>query len=223
MKNHISKRIIAFAAAAAICGTTVPFVFASDLNGTKTIVCDEGDNLTVGGSAETADETQRLIDARPDIRRRMDDMGRGLVAVKTDNGVFVSWRWEGTESLNVKYNLYKNGVKINSEPMILTNYTDNEGTAGDKYSVSAVTDGVEGEKCAEVSVWDDGYLEIPLNKPETKSWRTAATQLITRPVTRPLRILTVTANMYYCGAPVLQPDRPSQFFGLCSSIPYPVH
>lgn len=168
MKNHISKRIIAFAAAAAICGTTVPFVFASDLNGTKTIVCDEGDNLTVGGSAETADETQRLIDARPDIRRRMDDMGRGLVAVKTDNGVFVSWRWEGTESLNVKYNLYKNGVKINSEPMILTNYTDNEGTAGDKYSVSAVTDGVEGEKCAEVSVWDDGYLEIPLNKPETK-------------------------------------------------------
>lgn len=168
MKNHISRRIIAFAAAAAICGATVPFVFASDLNGTKTIVCGEGDNLTVGGSAETAAETQRLIDSRPNIRRRMDDMGRGLVAVRMNNGVFVSWRWEGTESLDTKYNLYKNGVKLNSEPMSLTNYFDIYYMGKDKYSVSAVTNGVEGKRCAEVSVWDDGYLEIPLERPETK-------------------------------------------------------
>ncbi len=168
MKKNILKKAVSVMAAAAVFGSAVPFALASTLNGTKTIVCDESDDLSVGGSAETAAETQRLIDARPNIQRRMDDMGRGLVAVKTDNGVFVSWRWEGTESLNVKYNLYKNGAKLNSEPMSLTNYTDNEGKASDKYSVSAVTDGAEGERCAEVSVWADGYLEIPLQRPENK-------------------------------------------------------
>ena len=167
MNKGLLKRTLAVTVAASLLGSAVPLAFASDLNGTKTIVCDEGDNLTVGGSAQTAAETQQLIDSRPDIQRRMDDMGRGLVAVKTDNGVFVSWRWEGTESLSVKYNLYKNGVKVNSEPMSLTNYTDNEGKTSDKYSVSAVINGVEDERCEAVSVWADGYLEFPINCPES--------------------------------------------------------
>lgn len=168
MKRSLLKRAFTVIIAASFSGSVVPFALASDLNGTKTIVCDEGDNLTIGTYPESAAQTQRLIDARPNIQRRMDDVGRGLVAVKTDNGVFVSWRWEGTESLSVKYNLYKNGVKVNSEPMSLTNYTDNEGKASDKYSVSAVTDSVEGEQCDEVSVWADGYFEIPLQRPENK-------------------------------------------------------
>jgi len=154
------KRIIALAAAMSCCVGAA----ASEMNGTKDINCKVGDNLTVGTYPESAKETQALIDSRPDTLRRIEDMGRGLVAVKTDNGVFVSWKWKGTESINVKYNLYKNGVKINREPLDLTNYTDINGTEKNIYAVAPVIDGVEGEKCDEVKVWD-GYFEIPLGDP----------------------------------------------------------
>ncbi len=158
------RRSTAVLSAAALLSGAAAVATASDLNGTKSIKCDVGDNLTIGAYAESAAETQKLIDARPDIQRRTEDMGRGLVAVATNNGVFVSWRWEGTESIDVKYNLYRNGKKLNAEPMSLTNYTDIDGTAKDKYSVSAVTDGKEGERCKEAAVWD-GYLEIPIESP----------------------------------------------------------
>ncbi|MCH5212098.1 MAG: hypothetical protein J1G06_03715 [Oscillospiraceae bacterium] len=168
MKNVLLRRTFSVAIMAAFLGSVFPFVIASDLNGTKMIVCGEGENLTIGTYAESASKTRELIDSRPDIYRRMDDMGRGLVAVKTDNGVFVSWRWEGTESLGVKYNLYRNGIKLNEEPMSFTNYTDNDGNPSDKYSVSAVENETEGAQCEPVSVWSDGYLEIPLQRPENK-------------------------------------------------------
>lgn len=163
MKTSFKKVTAVTAAASVLLGMT-SYVSASDVNGTKAINCDVGDNLTIGTYAESAAENQRLIDNRPDIQNRVEDMGRGLVAVKTDNGNFISWRWKGTESLEIKYNLYRNGELVNSKPMSLTNYTDIDGKAGDKYSVSTVLNGTEGEKCDEVSVWD-GYFEIPLDKP----------------------------------------------------------
>lgn len=164
MANYNFKKIVAATSAFAILSASAAQVMASDQNGTTSIKCAVGDNLTVGTYPESAAETQKLIDNRPDIQRQVEDMGRGLVAVKTENGVFVSWRWKGTESINVKYNLYKNGTKLNAEPMSLTNYTDIDGKLTDKYSVSAVADGNEGEKCAEVTVWN-GYYEIPLGDP----------------------------------------------------------
>ncbi len=163
MKKLIFKSISAILSIA-VLGSGAAQVMASEINGTKSILCDVGDNLTVGAYGESAAETQKLIDNRPDIQNRVEDMGRGLVAVKTDNGNFISWRWLGTESLETKYNLYRNGTLLNSKPMSLTNYTDIDGKAGDKYSVSAVVNDKEGEKCAEVPVWN-GYYEIPLDKP----------------------------------------------------------
>jgi hypothetical protein len=159
------QKWIAAAIAITMCAGIVPAVYASDLNGTAEINCKVGDNLTVGDYPESATETQKLIDNRPDVKRQMEDIGRGLVAVKAENGNFISWRWLGTESLDVTYNLYRDGVKLNSQPLTVTNYTDNAPTSGCKYSVSTVIDGKEGEKCGEVSVWNDGYLDVPLQKP----------------------------------------------------------
>ncbi len=166
MKKTLLKRITAAAAVMGVLAGTIPIVSASDINGTKDILCSVGDNLTVGTYPEAAAETEKLINSRPEMLRLTDDVDRGLVAVKADSSVFVSWKWLGTESLDVKYNLYKNGELVNKEPMSLTNYTDNNPASGDKYAVSAVVNGVEGERCDEVSVWEDGYLEIPLNRPE---------------------------------------------------------
>lgn len=163
-KQIFRKTAAVISALSVIAGMTA--AFASDVNGTKEILCSPGDNLTVGTYPESAAETQKLIDSRPDVQRFSENWDRGLVAVKNDTGTFISWRWLGTESLDVKYNLYKNGVKLNSEPLSLTNYTDINPDANAKYSVSAVIDGVEGERCEEVSVWNDGYLDIKLDRPE---------------------------------------------------------
>lgn len=74
-----------------------------------------GSNLKLGDYSESATETQNLIDDRPDIQHRMETFGRGVAAVKTGSSVFVSWRWLSTESIDVRYNVYRNGEKLNSQ------------------------------------------------------------------------------------------------------------
>lgn len=99
--------------------------------------------------------------------RQMEKIGRGLVAVKVENGVYVGWRWLGTEAAATSYHVYRNGQKVNDEPIQQsTNFLDKEGTASSTYAVSAVVDGVEEKPSQEVSVWDSQYLRIPLQKPE---------------------------------------------------------
>lgn len=157
-KEIIMKKIIAVLAAAAMLSQ------ASVLAAEQTV--NPGDSLKVGDYAESAAETQALIDARPDIQRFSENLDRGLIAVMADGYGFISWRWQGYESLSVKYNLYKNGEKLNSEPLSLTNYTDINAKSGDKYQVAPVVDGKEGEKCEEVTILDTSYFDIPIQKPE---------------------------------------------------------
>ena len=45
-------------------------------------------------------------------QRVVDKLDRGLVAVQTTKGVFVSWRIQSEEYQGVTYNLYRNGTKI---------------------------------------------------------------------------------------------------------------
>ncbi|MCI6491310.1 MAG: rhamnogalacturonan lyase, partial [Prevotella sp.] len=45
-------------------------------------------------------------------QRTVDKLDRGVVAVKTTKGVFVSWRIQSEEYYGVTYNLYRNGTKI---------------------------------------------------------------------------------------------------------------
>ena len=44
--------------------------------------------------------------------RQMEWLNRGLVAVKTSGGVFLSWRVLGTEGSETSFNLYRDGEKI---------------------------------------------------------------------------------------------------------------
>ena len=61
-------------------------------------------------------------------QRRTDQLDRGLVAVKNNAGVFLSWRILGEEYYDVTYNVYRNGTKINGSPLTVSNYVDNGGT-----------------------------------------------------------------------------------------------
>lgn len=95
-------------------------------------------------------------------QRFTDRIDRGLVAVKTSGGVFVSWRIFGEEYYDTKYNLYRDGSKLNGAPMSLSNYTDKSGSASSTYSVQAVVRGEEQAPCAPVKVWGNSYLSIPV-------------------------------------------------------------
>ena len=95
-------------------------------------------------------------------QRATDVLDRGLVALPSGSGNFVSWRIMGEEYYDVEYNLYRDGVKLNPVPLKVSNFTDNKGTAASKYQVAPVVRGVEQEKCAEVTLWNNGYLDIPM-------------------------------------------------------------
>ena len=98
--------------------------------------------------AETA-QAQRVI----------DKLDRGVVAIKTTGGVFVSWRIQSDEYYDVTYNLYRNGSLI-AENLNISNYTDKSGTTSDTYTVEAVKRGVKQSKSVAVTPWSNSYLEI---------------------------------------------------------------
>ena len=95
-------------------------------------------------------------------QRVMENLDRGLVAMKKGNGVYLSWRLLGQEWYDVNYNVYRDGTRLNAEPLATSNYYDASGTTSASYTVRAVVRGVEQEKCAEVTRWNNGYLDIPM-------------------------------------------------------------
>ena len=100
---------------------------------------------------------------------QLEKLERGLVAVKTAQGVFLSWRLMRQEVqgstkeriIGADFEVYRNGEKI-ALVTSSTNYLDAAGTEADTYAVA-----VTGESpCAAVQVWEKGYLDLPLRKPE---------------------------------------------------------
>lgn len=101
---------------------------------------------------------------------QMEDLDRGVVAVKVTGGVYVSWRMLGYEydktAANVAYHLYRDGTKL-ATVTDSTNYLDAAGTASSSYSVSAVIKGTECAKSEGSTPWAQNYLSIPLTPPAT--------------------------------------------------------
>jgi rhamnogalacturonan endolyase len=93
-------------------------------------------------------------------------LDRGVVAVATSNGVFVSWRMLGTEADNVAYNVYRNGIKLTASPIAnSTNYVDTAGNTTATYRVAAVVGGVEQPVSNASAVWAQQYLTVKLQRP----------------------------------------------------------
>ncbi len=93
-------------------------------------------------------------------QRTTDILDRGLVAVPSGSGSFVSWRIFADEYYDTQYNLYRNGVRVNPSPLSVSNFVDPQGTAGSRYQVAAVVRGVEQEKSAEVARQSMQYLQF---------------------------------------------------------------
>ncbi len=99
--------------------------------------------------------------------RTMEYLDRGVYAVDTENGVFVSWRLLATEyGEDVAFNVYRNGSLVNSSPIDdKTNIIDKGGNAGDVYTVVKLQDGKLYESEETVAL-KENYITIPTQKPE---------------------------------------------------------
>lgn len=96
-----------------------------------------------------------------------DNLGRGVLAVKAEEGVFVSWRSMPADDPGLGFDIYRDGVKLNETPLTkMTNFTDKEGTVGSRYTIKAVLGGNEIEVAEAPDVWDGDFMKIHLDRPE---------------------------------------------------------
>lgn len=96
--------------------------------------------------------------------RRMEHLDRGLVAIKVDQGIYLSWRFLGDEPDTVRYRVYRDGARI-AEVSDSTNYSDAAGLPTSVYAVAPVINGVEGKRSAELTPQAQQFYDIPLQQP----------------------------------------------------------
>lgn len=98
-------------------------------------------------------------------QRKMENLGRGLVAIKIENGVYLNWRITGQEWRGTAYNVYRDGVKINSTPITgASNYIDTGGGLSSKYKVSSIISGSEQVASNEVAVLPQARINIKMKE-----------------------------------------------------------
>ncbi len=100
-------------------------------------------------------------------QRIMEKLNRGLVAVESDEGVFLSWRKFAVDPENITFNLYRNDILVNPSPIIgVSNYLDEAGTKENFYYVEVLLNDEVIETSEPAVVWKNGYKDIPLQTPE---------------------------------------------------------
>ncbi len=104
---------------------------------------------------------------------KREKLGRGVVAVReNESTVFVTWRYLSTDPLETAFNIYRDGVKVNTEPITTgTWYQDiNYHNTACMYVVIPVINGKEQEKLTSGRYLlpagaPVGYVNIPLDPP----------------------------------------------------------
>jgi hypothetical protein len=127
--------------------------------------------LTAGCLAAPASAAERS--PKPGVPGiQLDHLDRGLVAAKTSEGVFLSWRLLGHEAsgssatglAGTDFSVYRDGQKL-ATITDSTNFLDAAGTAASQYQVRAVVGGAEVDASATATSWDGNFMDIPLKKP----------------------------------------------------------
>ena len=108
---------------------------------------------------------------------RMENLGRGVVAVRTATGAYVGWRMLGTDPTNIAFNLYRSAgggaaVKLNGSPITTTtNFIDNAAnlSQSNAYFVRPVINGVEGTASVSYTLPSNSptqqFLSVPIQAP----------------------------------------------------------
>lgn len=103
---------------------------------------------------------------------QVEDLDRGLVAVRQEPGFYLSWRLLGTEPYETGFNIYRGEAKLNDEPLTgPTVFLDAPASRESRYTVRAVVDGEERPASGEARVIENtegdnaAYFDIPLQRP----------------------------------------------------------
>lgn len=114
-----------------------------------------------------------ILSVHLSAQMQVERLDRGAVAVVQEEGVYLSWRLLGDEPYDLGFNIYRNGTKINDQPVTdRTNYFDADASGGSAYSLKRVLNGKELKMPEEdfmiISNTDGpnaGYFDIPINRP----------------------------------------------------------
>lgn len=97
--------------------------------------------------------------------KQVEQLDRGVVAVATGGGVFVSWRVLGVDDPDTRFNLYRDGIRLNGAPLEASNFTDPSGTPAARYTVRPIVQGHEKKDEAAGATWSQPFLRIPVQRP----------------------------------------------------------
>jgi rhamnogalacturonan endolyase len=97
--------------------------------------------------------------------KQVEKLDRGAVAIATGSGVFLSWRVLGVDDADTRFNVYRDGARVNDVPLEASNFTDPTGTAAAHYTIRAIVKGHEKKDEAALATWSQSFLRIPLQQP----------------------------------------------------------
>ena len=135
----------------------------------------------VAGCQNPADDNGNTstgeTEGTPSGGRRMEKLTRGLVAMATTEGVYLSWRYLGTDDPAIAFNIYRDGTKVNQDPVAsTTDYLDAAGTASGTYTIATVLHDVEtmvtDAPVTPLTAQDNSgsfYLRVPIQLPPNGS------------------------------------------------------
>ena len=89
-----------------------------------------------------------------------EKLNRAPVAVKTSQGILVSWRSLTTDAKDLSFDVYRNGTKVASAVSDVTNYLDAKGQSGDVYRIISST----GET-SEATAWNNMFTSFDVKRP----------------------------------------------------------
>ena len=128
--------------------------------------------LLAGGVQSASASTPTAAPQARSSAPQLETLDRGLVAVSTSDGVFLSWRLLASEVAGTTdtgqagpdFAVYRDGERV-AVVTDSTNYADADGTASSKYTVAPVVNGVELAASEAVTAWAQGHHDLPLQKP----------------------------------------------------------
>lgn len=87
-------------------------------------------------------------------------LNRAPVAVKTNQGILVSWRSLTTDADGLTFSISRNGVTLDSGISATTNYLDPDGTPGDAYTIET-----SAGETSTATAWDNMFTSITVQRP----------------------------------------------------------
>ena len=97
---------------------------------------------------------------------KRENLNRGLVAIRENGKVYLSWRTLSSDGVGEKFDVYRNGIKLNKKPLKKggTFFVDESPLATN--AVYEVKGGGKDGRFELKADAPEGYLSIPIQKPE---------------------------------------------------------